>query len=92
MACDIKSQLIENIKASPIFGVQLNESVNCANLSQLMVFVCYIRNQTIDEDFLFCRPLQTTTKVSNVLKLVEDFFTKENLDWAKLGSVAQKKS
>ena len=87
MACDIKSQLIENIKASPVFGIQLNESVDCANLSQLMVFVCYIRNKTIEEDFLFCRPLETTTKASDVLKLVEDFFTEENLDWAKLGSV-----
>ena len=35
----------------------------------------------------FCRPLQTTTKASDMLKLVEDFFTEENLDWAKLGSV-----
>ena len=80
MACDIKSQLIENNKASPVFGIQLDESVDCANLSQLMVFVRYIRNKTIEEDFLFCRPLETTTKASDVLKLVEDFFTEENLD------------
>ena len=86
MACDIKSQLIEKIKASPVFKIQLDESVDCANLSQL-VFVCYIRNQTIEEDFLFCRSLQTTTKASDVLKLVKDFFTKENLHWTKLGSV-----
>ena len=52
-----------------------------------MVFVRYIRNKTIEKDFLFCRPLETTTKASDVLKLVEDFFTEENLDWAKLGSV-----
>ena len=52
-----------------------------------MVFVRYIRNKTIEEDFLFCRPLETTTKASDVLKLVEDFFTEKNLDWAKLGSV-----
>ena len=39
-----------------------------------MVFVRYIRNKTIEEDFLFCRPLETTTKASDVLKLVEDFF------------------
>ena len=67
MACDIKSQLIKNIKASPVFEIQLNELVDCANLSQLMVFVRYICNQTIEEDFLFYRPLQTTTKASDVL-------------------------
>ena len=26
MTCDIKSQLIQNIKASPVFGIQLDES------------------------------------------------------------------
>ena len=80
MACDIKSQPIENIKALPVFGIQLDESVDCANLFQLMVFVRYIRNQTIEKDFLFCRPLQITTKASDVLKLVKNFFTEENLD------------
>ena len=87
MAWDIKSKFIENIKALPVFGIQLDESVNYANLSQLIVLVCYICNQTIEEDFLFCCPLQTIAKASDVLKLVEDFFTEENLDWAKLGSV-----
>jgi len=34
MACDIKSQLIENIKASPVFGRQLDDWVNSANSSK----------------------------------------------------------
>ena len=87
MACYIKSQLIENIKALPVFGIQLDELIDYAKLSQLIVFVCNICNQTIEEDFIFCCPLQTMTKASNVLKLVEDFFTEESLDRAKLGSV-----
>ena len=45
MACDIKSQLIENSKASPAFGIQLDESVDSANKSELMVFVRYNRNK-----------------------------------------------
>ena len=52
-----------------------------------MVFVWYIHNKTIEENFLICHPLKTTTKASVVLKLVDDFFTAENLDWNKLGSV-----
>ena len=53
MANDIKSQLIANIKALPVFEIQLDESVDIANLSQLMVFVRYIHSQVIEEDFLF---------------------------------------
>ena len=52
-----------------------------------MVFVRYFKNKTIEEDFLFCRLLETMTKASSVLELVGDFFTAEKLDWDKLGSV-----
>ena len=52
MACDIKSQLIENIKTSPVFGILLDESVDSANFSQSMAFVRYIHNKPIEEDFL----------------------------------------
>ena len=45
MACDIKSQLIENIKASPVFGIQLDESVDCANLSLSTNGVCSLYSQ-----------------------------------------------
>ena len=53
MACNIKSQLIKNIRASPVFGIQPDESVDSANMSELMVFVRYINNKTIEEDFFF---------------------------------------
>jgi len=47
MACDIKSQLIENIKASLMFGIQLDESVDSVNYSQLMVIFRYIHKYAI---------------------------------------------
>ena len=89
MTCDIKSALNENIKASPVFGIQLDDSVDSVNMPESMVFVRYIHNKTIEEDFLFCDSLKTTTKAGNVLKLMEDFFTAEKLDWNKLEAFAQ---
>ena len=88
MACNIKSKLVANLKASPVFAIQLDESVDVANLSQLMVFVRYVHNQAVEEDFLFCQPLETTTKASDVFKLLEEFFETEKLDWDKLGGVS----
>jgi len=85
MGCDIKSQLIENIKASLVFGRQLDESVDSENFSQLRLFVLYIHNKTIEEDF--CRPWETTTNASDVLKLFEDFFAADKLDGNKRRSV-----
>ena len=87
MASDIKSQLIAKIKASTLFGIQLDESVDIANLTQFMVLVRDIHSQVIKEDLLFCRPLETSTKAADVLKLMEDFFEEEELDWNKLDSV-----
>ena len=52
MAFAVKSQPNENIKASPVFGKQLDESVGSENFSQF-VFVWYIHHKTIEEDFPF---------------------------------------
>ena len=63
-----------------MFGIQLDESVDSANLFQLMVLVRYIHSQVTEEDLLFCRPLETTTKAADVLKLIIDFFEEEELE------------
>ena len=44
------------------------------------MFVCYVKDDMIKEDFLFCRPL-TTTKAADVKKLVDDFFRDNDLLW-----------
>ncbi|XP_076069775.1 protein FAM200C-like [Oratosquilla oratoria] len=71
MSCNTKSQLLAKVKASPVFAIQLDESVDVANLSQLIVFVRYVHDQSIEEDLLFCRPLETTTQAADVMQLVE---------------------
>ena len=80
MSCNIKSQLLAKVKASPFFAIQLDESVDVEYLSQLLVFVRYVHDQSIEEDLLFCRPLKTTTQAADVMQLVEE----EGLDWRKL--------
>ena len=46
-----------------------------------MVFVRYILDGKIVDDFLFCRGLTSRTTARNVLKVVSDFFTTEGLSW-----------
>ncbi|KAF2347853.1 Ribonuclease H-like domain [Trinorchestia longiramus] len=38
-------------------------------------------------DFLFCRPLPTTTKAADVKKLVDDFFRDNDLSWDMVSAV-----
>ena len=46
-----------------------------------MVFVRYIHDGKILDDFLFCRGLTSRTTAHDVLKVVSDFFTTEGLSW-----------
>ena len=62
MSDNIKGQVVSKILSSPLFALQLDESTDVANIAQLLVFCRYITSQGIEQDFLFCRPLKTTTK------------------------------
>ena len=44
-----------------------------------MVFVRYIQDSKIVDDFLFCRGLTSRTTAHDVLKVVSFFFTTEGL-------------
>jgi len=56
-------------------------------MSQLIVYARYIKDGDIKDEFLFYKPLQTTTKADDVLRLVADFFEKHQIKWEKLRSV-----
>ncbi|GAA6077221.1 protein ZBED8-like [Tachysurus ichikawai] len=82
MSKDILAQVVADLISSPAkFSLQLDETTDVSNLSQLAVFVRYVKGDLIKEDFLFCKPLTTTTKAADVKKLVDDFFKDNNLSW-----------
>jgi hypothetical protein len=81
MSKDILAQVVADLISSPAkFSLQLDETTDVSNLSQLAVFVHYVKDDVIKEDVLFCKPLTTTTKAADVKKFVDDFF-KDNLSW-----------
>ena len=45
------------------------------------MFVRYIHDGKILDDFLFCRRLTSRTTAHDVLKVVSDFFTTEGFSW-----------
>ena len=77
MSQDIHDHLIDRIKVSEnLSGIR-----NCGNISQFMVYVRYIHDGKILDDFLFCRGLTSKSTAHDVLKVVSDFFTTEGLSW-----------
>ena len=83
----IKSKVLSKIDSSPVSAFQLNESTDIFNLSELLVYVRYVAGERINEEFLFCQPLVTTSKAVDVFQMLIDFFDKTDLSWNKLVGV-----
>ena len=68
MSADIMEQVIQEMKSAPlgIFSIQLDESTDVANCSQLLVYVRYIYEGYFKDEFLFCKPHETTTTARDV--------------------------
>ncbi|GFS29371.1 protein ZBED8 [Nephila pilipes] len=82
ISCNILKQIINELKASPFpFSMQLDETTDISNCSQLLLFVRYVSADTIKEEFLFCEPLLQTTKAVDVLAILNVFFSKHDFDW-----------
>lgn len=68
LADDIKIQLIDRVKGSPYYAIQLDESTDVANVAQLLIFIRYRYENDICEDLLFCQGLEgRTTAVKQFL-------------------------
>ena len=75
LSIDIHNQLISDLKASPLkISIQLDESTDVSNCSQLICFVRYIKEKKVEEEFLFCQTLPRTTTAKNIFKLVKRIF------------------
>ncbi|XP_039175589.1 SCAN domain-containing protein 3-like [Crotalus tigris] len=89
MSADILDQVIQEIKSAPlpIFSIQLHESIDVANCSQLLVYVRYIYDGDFKDEFLFCKPLETTTTACDVFDKVGSFLKEHNISWGKVCGV-----
>ena len=81
MSCDIKDQVIETIKKSGQFSLQLDESTDVSDDAQLLTYVRYQGPAQMEEEFLFCKPLQTTTAGEDIFVMVDLFFKQQGLLW-----------
>ena len=84
LANDIEFQVLKKLKASPYFAIHCDETTDVAKLSQLLVYVRYVGSTSIEEEMLFCRPLETTAKAEDVYHVVTSFFDDNGLQWEKL--------
>ena len=57
---DILAQVVAYLISCPTkFSLQLDETTDVSNLSQLVSFVRYVKDDAIKQEFVFCKPLTT---------------------------------
>ena len=83
MAYDVKEQVVNSVRKSPIHAIQLDESTDVAYCAQLMVYVRFIEELNVREDFLFCIPLPARTTADELFKALNDFYQAEGLEWSR---------
>ncbi|XP_068207498.1 protein FAM200C-like [Palaemon carinicauda] len=88
MSRDILAQVVADLISSPAkFALQLDKSTDVCSLSKLVMFVHYVKDDMIKEDFLFYKPLTTATKAADMKKLVDDFFRDNDFSWDMVSTV-----
>ena len=76
MSSDILEQVTTELKSSPSFAIQLNESTDVSSCSQLLVYARYMKGHSVKEEYLFSEPLATNTRGKDVFEIVDKFFLK----------------
>jgi len=75
LSSDLKDQVhfvaIDN-ELSVLWSLQVDESTDRTGKSHLLAFIRFINNETLVNEFLFCKELKGTTKGEEILKLVDE--------------------
>lgn len=84
MSKNILDTVLNEIKSSPFFALQLDESTDVASCSQLLVYVRYIKGDDLKEECLFSESLSTTTRGEDVFQTMKNVIDEKELQWSKL--------
>ena len=81
LSLDIKDQVVARMKKAGKWSYQLDESTDVGNDAQVMIFGRYEGETDLEEEFLFCTPMKTTTTGADIFNVMENFQQEEGLSW-----------
>ncbi|KAF2349022.1 Ribonuclease H-like domain [Trinorchestia longiramus] len=85
MSAHIADQVVERVKFSKYgFVIQLDESTDVTNCSQLLVYVRFTPNNAAKTELLLNQDLSSTTTGKDIFNVLDNFFKQNELDWEKL--------
>ena len=75
--CNIKSKILKH----KLFALQVDESTDITGKAQLLVFIRFIDDESILEDFLCCKELLETNKGQNIFDVINSYLEHCELKW-----------
>lgn len=78
---EIENTVIQRIKGSGWYALQLDETTDVAGCAVLLVIVRYIHNNSAEEEMLLCKPLKTHTTGEEIFKMIDSYITEKELNW-----------
>jgi hypothetical protein len=67
MASNVKEQLIEKVKASKYYCIQLDQSTDVSNIDYLLRFIRFEDKESVKEELLLCKLLLGCTASNDKL-------------------------
>ncbi|XP_064083904.1 zinc finger MYM-type protein 6-like [Macrobrachium nipponense] len=81
MSADITDQVVNKLKASQSFALQVDESTDFSGQAHLVSFVRYIDEDDIKEHILFCKKIEEYTTGEAIFNVINQFFSEQELSW-----------
>ena len=75
IAENIELQVLEKTNKSCVFAIQCDETTDVVQMFQLLVHIRFVGSTSIEEEMLFCKPMQKTTKAKDVVEAVSSSTT-----------------
>lgn len=91
MSDDMKDQIQQHFDAAneieKLWALQVDESTDISGKAQLIAFARFVKDASIQNHYLFCVELKTTTTGSDIFHAVNENIVSSGLDWNSCISV-----
>ncbi|KAL2102327.1 hypothetical protein ACEWY4_001495 [Coilia grayii] len=83
MAEDVSAQLLEQVRVSEYFALQLDESTDVANAAELLVYIRFLHGEKVVEEILFCKALERGATGREIFQVLDNYIRSNGLDWSR---------